>query len=222
MKLVMIFFLLLAAGGLMAVASWLAVITDWSPRPAAERGYTMQTLIVTAVLVLVAVAAGVVILAVATSGTDDIDPGDSTDGPCNRVEVFDSVKRDAGDASNAGGKVVGTGLGCIPVCFWLDKGVLGTVEAGELLFIREFPSSGTITVKENAVGSNSVVGGVPGDGQIAAFATGRAIFTAQALIDQAQNSVRAEDDGSTMAAPFASGISQVVVNVQQTGCETRP
>ena len=217
-KLVMIFFLFLAAAGLTAVAGWLTVAADWPPRPAAERGYTMQTLIVTAVLVLVAVGGGVVILAVATSGTEDIEPHTRTDSPCNEVEVFDSVKREAGEAGNAGTadnpKVVGTNLGCIPVCFWIDKDGSGTVGPDELLFIRELPASGTITVKENSVGSDSLAFGNPTERKIAAFATSREIFAAQAT-----GGVRA---ASTTPVTFEEGISFVVVNVQQSGCVGRP
>jgi len=44
------------------------------PRPAKdERGITLQTLIVTAVLVLMAVAAGVIIAAITNSSSDDLE-----------------------------------------------------------------------------------------------------------------------------------------------------
>ena len=216
-------FLILTAAGLAAGAGWLAVAMARPARRASERGYTMQTLIITSVLALGAVAAGVVILAVATSGSEAVDaplPGNSQ---CNEVEVFDGIKREAGEAGNAGGLVVGTGLGCIPACFWIDRNgdrMVQYVKADdgnrdELLFIRELPASGSITVEGVSIDASKVVGGVPTrEGTIVAFATGNSIFTA--LVAEGEN----ERPGTTSVG-LREGISQVVINTQQTDCEGR-
>ena len=67
----------LIAAGLVAVAALLMTRSAPAVRTADERGITLQTLIVTAVLVLMAVAAGVVIVAITRSASDnltDVDP----------------------------------------------------------------------------------------------------------------------------------------------------
>ena len=55
-----------------------------------ERGYTLQTLIITAVVVLLAVAAGVVIMAITRSAQEDLEGiPPKTDGPCMPWEIHD-------------------------------------------------------------------------------------------------------------------------------------
>ena len=62
-----------------------------------ERGFTLQTLIVTAVVVLLAVAAGVVIIAITRSSTDDLVGTQSKlDGPCKPWEIHDTELEAAG------------------------------------------------------------------------------------------------------------------------------
>ena len=63
------------AAGVIAIAAVLFVrpsLEGTPPRAADQRGITLQTLIVTAVLVLMAVAAGVVIVAITNSARDDL------------------------------------------------------------------------------------------------------------------------------------------------------
>ena len=81
-----------------------------------ERGYTLQTLIVTAVLVLMAVAAGVIVVAITGSANRDLENQQpSIDGPCNQVEIYDAQLAAASvRGSNAG--VEGSGVGCVPAC----------------------------------------------------------------------------------------------------------
>jgi len=56
-----------------------------------ERGITLQTLIVTAVLVLMAVAAGVIIVAITDNSADDLeDQASDMDGRCQPWEIHDT------------------------------------------------------------------------------------------------------------------------------------
>ena len=105
-------------------------------RPARpEHGYTLQTLVISAILVLLAVGAGVLILALVNSAEEDVsDRTDLTyDDRCNPVEAYDEDAAVGFNAFNAGGKVVGTRIGCIPVCFWKDEDGDGMVGADDKL-----------------------------------------------------------------------------------------
>jgi len=87
-------------------------------RTADERGITLQTLIVTAVLVLMAVAAGVVIVAITNSASDDLEEQTtSIDGNCNAVEVYDPTIA-AGNNKGRNAGVEGSAIGCIPACIF--------------------------------------------------------------------------------------------------------
>ena len=81
-----------------------------------ERGYTLQTLIITAVLALMAVAAGVVIVAITRNAQRNVeDQTFDIDEHCTNLEVYDSQVAAAGlRGSNAG--VLGSDIGCVPAC----------------------------------------------------------------------------------------------------------
>ena len=145
----------LAATGLAAVAAWLMLGAADVGQPAREQGYTLQTLIVTAILVLVAVAASVAIWAVAESGNENVGVGSGGSVKCNEVEVFDQVKHAEGQSDNGSG-YDGSAIGCIPVCFWTDSDLnTNMLDEAELRFIRTWsgtppvgtaPSVGTAVV----------------------------------------------------------------------------
>ena len=117
--------LMLAAAGF-AVAAAVLGLRQAAVKPrlagADERGYTLQTLIVTSFLVLGAVVAGVVVLAVTRSSEADVadNTNFSYNDKCNQVEVFDQQQAARFSAFNAGGKVAGSEPGCVPACFWTD------------------------------------------------------------------------------------------------------
>ena len=82
----------------------------------------MQTLIVTAVLVLMAVAAGVLIVAITRSSSDDLqDQTAKTDGPCNEVEIYDVQIAGTGQPGVTAG-FEGSAVGCVPVCVLDSQG----------------------------------------------------------------------------------------------------
>jgi len=99
-----------------------------------EQGITLQTLIVTAVLVLMAVAAGVIIVAITNSSSDDLEEqSQDLDAKCAPWELHDLELEAIGagggsqyisnrfrstDVSKAGrGGVTSTKVGCLPVCY---------------------------------------------------------------------------------------------------------
>ena len=107
-----------------------------SDTKAGERGYTLQTLIVTAVAVLLAVAAGVVIIAVTRSARDDFEgtPAD-LQGQCKPWEIYDPTLAAAGagggvpsnhfisgeayqlSGSPGVGGVTSSAIGCLAPCY---------------------------------------------------------------------------------------------------------
>ena len=104
-----------------------------------EQGITLQTLIVTAVLVLMAVAAGVVIVAVTNNANEDLeDQAADIDSPCNEVEIYDPVLAAGGNpGTNGEDNVEGSGIGCIPVCFWFPfTGDDNLIEGNEIVYGR--------------------------------------------------------------------------------------
>jgi len=86
-----------------------------------QRGITLQTLIVTAVLVLMAVAAGVAITAITERAADNTDQATPNITPhCNQVEIFSPTYA----ATNQPGVNAGISSirrGCLPVCVWTAK-----------------------------------------------------------------------------------------------------
>lgn len=70
-----------------------------------ERGITLQTLIVTAVLVLMAVAAGVIIVAITDNSADDLeDQASDLDGRCQPWEIHDTELEAIGAGGGGDGK----------------------------------------------------------------------------------------------------------------------
>ena len=127
----------LIATSLVATAALLSMTTR--PAPALrtsggggnQRGITLQTLIVTAVLVLMAVAAGVVIVAITRSAQDDLENQTSTIGAkCNEVEVYDARLAAANvPGTNLGGAVEGSDIGCVPACTLVFPDTFGGTQA---------------------------------------------------------------------------------------------
>ena len=86
-----------------------------------ERGITLQTLIVTAVLVLVAVAAGVILVAISRSQESSLtdsgksDPGEGT---CEPWEINDIELKAKGLGGPQGyGGFYSSAIGCVRVCY---------------------------------------------------------------------------------------------------------
>ena len=85
-----------------------------------ERGITLQTLIVTAVLVLVAVAAGVIIVAITTTQNDRLEASGNSDTgkSCEPWEIRDlqmEAKRIGGPEGY--GDIYSSAVGCVRVCY---------------------------------------------------------------------------------------------------------
>ncbi len=165
-------------------------------RTADERGITLQTLIVTAVLVLMAVAAGVVIVAITNSASDDLEEqSTSIDGNCNPVEVFDPTIASRNiKGTNAGQE--GSAIGCIPVCIFKASDASGEIAAGEIDFMRSQASL--------AAGTGTATDGVK-VGQEFLFEEPKKLFTAG-------------DIAGTSGFRFKSPIAEVRVTADQRQC----
>jgi len=111
------------------------------------------------VLVLMAVAAGVVIVAITNSSSDDLEEqSQDLEGRCTRTEIYDIELAVAGirgqqgqehrNPGIQGGVVEGSDVGCIPVCFWEEVLAVddsfnlirgdGKIDADEIQFRREY------------------------------------------------------------------------------------
>ena len=110
--------LYIAAAGIVAVAVALLVArTPAKLRTADQRGITLQTLIVTAVLVLMAGAAGVVIIAITNNAQDNLEGQNSgIDARCDPWEIFDPTLDAAGRGGGQGG-IDSSASGCVRVCY---------------------------------------------------------------------------------------------------------
>lgn len=92
-----------------------------------ERGITLQTLIVTAVLVAVAVGAGVIYVAVARGGSERLeDSGRSgSDAKCEPWEIRSTALEARGAGGPFGHKgVFSSNIGCFAPCYWEIGGEL--------------------------------------------------------------------------------------------------
>ena len=121
------------AAGIIAIAVALFLRPSFELRMADQRGITLQTLIVTAVLVLMAGAAGVVIIAITNNAQDNLEgqnPG--VNSRCEPWEIFDPTLSAAGRGGGQGG-IDSTAIGCIRVCY---------VEFGHVA-----PTGSTVTAK---------------------------------------------------------------------------
>ncbi len=86
-----------------------------------ERGITLQTLIVTAVLVLVAVGAALVLVAINRSSSDDFEEAGNIDieGKCQTWEIHLATLEAAGHGGPEGhGGVFSSNIGCLATCYW--------------------------------------------------------------------------------------------------------
>ena len=110
--------LYIAAAGIVAVAVALLVArTPAKLRTADQRGITLQTLIVTAVLVLMAGAAGVVIIAITNNAQDNLEGQNAgIDSRCEPWEIFDPTLDAAGRGGGQGG-LDSSASGCVRVCY---------------------------------------------------------------------------------------------------------
>ena len=119
--------LFIVSAGLVGLSFILVTRESADLRVADQRGITLQTLIVTAVLVLMAVAAGVVIVAITNNANEDLEDQTVNLGSvCELTEIYDPVLAAqnitpiTGDGTTRieGRPIEGSGAGCIPVCFW--------------------------------------------------------------------------------------------------------
>ncbi len=106
-----------------------------------------------------AVAAGVVIVAITNSSSDDLEEqSQDLEGRCTRTEIYDIELAVAGirgqqgqehrNPGIQGGVVEGSDVGCIPVCFWEEVLAVddsfnlirgdGKIDADEIQFRREY------------------------------------------------------------------------------------
>ena len=110
--------LYIAAASIVAVAVALLVArTPAKLRTADQRGITLQTLIVTAVLVLMAGAAGVVIIAITNNAQDNLEGQNAgIDSRCEPWEIFDPTLDAAGRGGGQGG-LDSSASGCVRVCY---------------------------------------------------------------------------------------------------------
>lgn len=123
--------LYIAAASIVAVAVALLVArTPAKLRTADQRGITLQTLIVTAVLVLMAGAAGVVIIAITNNAQDNLEGQNSgIDSRCEQWEIFDPTLDAAGRGGGQGG-IDSSASGCVRVCYVQFTGVTGWPPTG--------------------------------------------------------------------------------------------
>ena len=128
--------LYIAAASIVAVAVALLVArTPAKLRTADQRGITLQTLIVTAVLVLMAGAAGVVIIAITNNAQDNLEGQNAgIDSRCDPWEIFDPTLDAAGRGGGQGG-IDSSASGCVRVCYiqfagtaaWVTPTAMGTL-----------------------------------------------------------------------------------------------
>ena len=105
------------AAGIIAIAAALFLRPSFELRTADQRGITLQTLIVTAVLVLMAGAAGVVIIAITNNAQDNLENQNTgINSRCEPWEIFDPTLSAAGRGGGQGG-IDSTAIGCIRVCY---------------------------------------------------------------------------------------------------------
>ena len=120
----MIALYIVAAGIVAAAVALMLARTPAKLRTADQRGITLQTLIVTAVLVLMAGAAGVVIIAITNNAQDNLEGQNSgIDSRCDPWEIFDPTLDAAGRGGGNGG-IDSSASGCVRVCYVRYK--LGT------------------------------------------------------------------------------------------------
>ena len=125
----MIALYIVAAGIVAAAVALMLARTPAKLRTADQRGITLQTLIVTAVLVLMAGAAGVVIIAITNNAQDNLEGQNSgIDDRCEPWEIFDPTLDAAGRGGGNGG-IGSSASGCVRVCYIGHRTAPGTAAA---------------------------------------------------------------------------------------------
>lgn len=124
----------IVAAGIIALAAALLARPSPEPRAADQRGITLQTLIVTAVLVLMAVAAGVVIVAITNTQQERLEQAGTTDTGklCERWEIHDvniASARRGGPVGHGG--IKSSKIGCLRVCYIESSANADTLAANE-------------------------------------------------------------------------------------------
>ena len=111
--------LLWAVSGLLMVTAMVVLTAGEIAKQPSEKGITLQTLIVTAVLVLMAGAAGVVIIAITNNSADNLEGQNSgLDSRCQPWEIFDPTLDAAGRGGPDGlGGITSSASGCRRVCY---------------------------------------------------------------------------------------------------------
>ena len=103
------------------------------PRTADQRGYTLQTLIVTAVVVVVAVIVTVVLIAITSNANEDLAASDSDmKSRCGPGEIFDPELHAAGHGSVAAhGGIKSSAIGCWQFCYIESNELFGLLNKAE-------------------------------------------------------------------------------------------
>lgn len=110
----------IVAAGVIAVAAAIFTLSSDKPRTADQSGITLQTLIVTAVLVLMAGVAGVVIIGITRGQESNLrDAGNTANqANCQPWEIFDPTLSSAGRGGTTGiGGIESSAKGCVRVCY---------------------------------------------------------------------------------------------------------
>lgn len=110
----------IVAASVIAVAVAIFTLSSDKPRTADQRGITLQTLIVTAVLVLMAGVAGVVIIGITRGQESNLrDAGNTANqANCQPWEIFDPTLSSAGRGGTTGtGGIESSAKGCVRVCY---------------------------------------------------------------------------------------------------------
>ena len=127
-----------------------------SSRESSERGFTLQTLIVTAVLVLVAVGAALVLVAINRSSSDDFEEAGNVgiEGKCSTWEIHLSTLEAAGHGGPEGhGGVFSSNIGCLATCYWeITDWASGGTGPG---YNHHYPSAYSVRNKLDSDGNRS-------------------------------------------------------------------
>lgn len=110
----------IVAAGIITVAVAIFALPSDKPRTADQQGITLQTLIVTAVLVVMAGVAGVVIIGITRGQESNLrDAGNtSSQANCQPWEIYDPNLAAAGRGGASGtGGIESSARGCVRVCY---------------------------------------------------------------------------------------------------------
>lgn len=110
----------IVAAGVIAVAAAIFTFSSDRPRTVDQSGITLQTLIVTAVLVLMAGVAAVVIIGITTGQRDRLEDAGRVrgDSNCEKWEIYDPTLASTGrGGTSATGGIYSSARGCVRVCY---------------------------------------------------------------------------------------------------------